>query len=120
MLQGTLDSWQRPQVTVAVRGPYGTASLDVVIDTAFTGAFSMPDGEIRRLGLHPRGARPLQAADGTVKPVPTFVCEVEWMNGWLSLEVVSSPLPVALIGAGLLRGHELIVNYGPAQSVEIR
>ena len=41
----------RPQVAVVVRGPYGTARFDAIVDTGFSGTLAVPGNELRRLGL---------------------------------------------------------------------
>jgi predicted aspartyl protease len=120
MLQGIVDVLGRPRVTVAVRGSYGTAHFEAIVDTAFTGTFSLPLSEIQRLGLLRHSSRMSVFADGRAGVIYTYWSEIEWVGSWMNTEVWESGVSEAIVGAGLLRGYELIVNYGPAQSVEIR
>lgn len=51
--------------------------------------------------------------------VRIFLIDVEWLDGTISAEAFESQSYEVLIGAGLLRGHVLSVDYGAARSVEI-
>ena len=120
MLSGSLDPYGMPRVRLAVRGPYGSDYVDVIVDTGFGGTLSLPPDVIRKLGLLRHGTRLSVFADGSRSVTYTFWGEVEWLTGWMSLEILQGGSVEAMVGASLLRGHELVVNYGPAQSVEIR
>lgn len=120
MLHGTIDPVGMPRVTVVVRGPHGSTRFEAIVDTGFTATLSLPGDSIRRLGLLRHSIRPSLFADGQYGVNYTFWGEVEWVDGWMSLEILENNLGEALVGAGLLRGRQLLVDYGAAQSVEIR
>ena len=119
-MRGKLDAFQRPRLQLRIRGPYGSTVFEAVVDTGFTGTLSLPPDVIQRLGLLRRNSRPMMAADGQVRVVATYAGEVAWGQGWMAVEVTAGFISEALIGAGLLRGSELRVDYGPARSVEVR
>lgn len=119
-LSGSIDARGHPRVKVVLRGPFGHSQVDAIVDTGFNGALSVPEQNVARLGLRKRTVRLTRFADGTLRTVPVYHIEIEWVDGATFAEALESNLPDVLIGAGLLRGHQLMVDYGPAQSLEIR
>jgi clan AA aspartic protease len=109
-----------PRVPITVRGPWGTESVQAAVDTAFTGALSAPSGLVRRLGLLRHSTRPTILADGSLHFAVVYSARLDWLDGEVTCEVMESQNADVLIGASLLRGYVLEVDYGPAQSVEIR
>jgi clan AA aspartic protease len=107
-------------VTVALRGPFGSTTVDAVIDTGFTGALSVPSALAVRLGLLRWSVTVGYGTDGQIRSTRVYLAEIEWTVGWMQAEAAENGIDLVLIGAELLRGHELLVNYGAAQSVEIR
>lgn len=120
MLRGNLDPSGLPRVPIVIRGPFGTRRYDAIVDTGFDGTLALPGDEIQRLGLLRHGVRYMRSSNNQVGPTRTYWCEADWFNGWVGFEVLQAGVPEALVGAGLLRGHELVVDYGPSWSVEIR
>jgi len=119
-LSGSIDARGHPRVEVVLRGPFGHDRVDGIVDTGFTRAVSVPEEWVTRLGLRRRTIRPTRLADGTLRTVQVYHIEIEWVTGPTLAEALESSLPDLLIGAGLLRGHQLVVDYGAAQSIEIR
>ena len=62
----------------------------------------------------------MEQADGTMRAVPAYLIEVEWIGGPVTADALEANRQVFMIGAGLLRGNELHIDYGPALTVEIR
>lgn len=119
-LLGSLDIYGRPRVWITLRGPFGIEQVEAIIDTGTTAAVSVSLALAQRLGLPRFNHKWVLGADGQVRQVTTYLADVRWVSGWEPAEALESGITEVLVGAGLLRGHELIVNYGPAQSVEIR
>ena len=120
MLQGSLDSRGLPRIGVWLRGPFGSETVSAVVDTGFTGALSLPAHLVRRLGLPRRSLRPTVLAAGTLRVVHTYLLDVIWFDAPVPVEVYLTDGPDATVGAGLLRGHVLTIDYGTAETVEIR
>jgi predicted aspartyl protease len=119
-LSGSLDSKGLPVVPIRIQGPYGRRELRAYVDTCFGGNISIPREVKFSLGLPSVGKISLIDARGGLAPASTAECEVEWDGHWRDAEVVvGSPGSVPLIGARLLHGRKLTVDYGPARSVEI-
>src|SRR5688572_17103640 len=116
MLSGSLDALLRPVVEVQVRGSGGASAFTAIVDTGFTGGLAIPTLAIHRLGLPRHSGRISQFANGRFGVTYTYWGEVEWVNGWIGLEILEGQIDEAIVGAGLLRGYELFVDYGPKQA----
>jgi clan AA aspartic protease len=119
-LEGSIDARGMPRVPITLRGPWGSENVEAVVDTGFTGSLSAPPGLIRRLGLRHHDNRPTVLANGSLFVAAVYLARLEWLDGEIIPEVMESYNSEVLIGARLLRGHVLHVDYGPAQSAEIR
>ena len=53
-------------------------TLEVVVDTGFTGPMSLPESIVLELGLDRRGNRPLTMADGRTELTPTYQAGLLW------------------------------------------
>jgi clan AA aspartic protease len=119
-LSGSIDPVGHPRLNLTIRGPLGSEAVSVVVDTGFTGALGVTLPLVQRLGLLRSGVRPIELADGTIKVVPAYLAEVEWVQGPATVEALQSHSERFSAGARLLRGTELVINYSAAQSVEVR
>ena len=90
------------------------------MDTGFTGTLSIPAHVIQSLGLLRYSIRLSTFADGGTGVTRTFWGEVDWIEGSVSIEVLEGSVPEAMIGAGMLGGHVLLVDYTDPGVVEIR
>ena len=120
MLRGKLDPFGMPRVQIAIRGPYGTRWYDAIVDAGLGATLGLGQDEIQRLGLLKHGVCQMKDARNKIAPVRTYWSDVEWFQTWIGVEVVELGIDEALIGAGLLRGHEVVVDYRASWSVEIR
>jgi len=117
---GDVDVLNRPVVPVVLRGPFGHERVDAVIDTGFSGALSVPDSLILRLGLEHYGIGRIRLADNVLRPVPIYRGEVDWVGDRQGCQVLHSELETVLLGRALLDGHVLRVDFGPEKRVEVR
>ncbi len=74
---------------------------------------------IHRLGLRNHNIRPSILADGSIRTVYTYLVDVDWLGNTLPCEAFATEAADATIGAGLLRGRKLFIDYGEPQLVEI-
>ncbi len=93
-----------------LRGPGGAeAEVNAVVDTGYTGSLTLPDAVAIALGLMRRSGGQAVLADGSSRRFNTYAAEVEWSDSWRG--VVASALgDEALVGMGLLAGHDLRVE----------
>jgi hypothetical protein len=117
---GRVDALGLMRAWVWLRGAFGSESVEAIIDTGFTGSVSIPTDLARRLGLPRYNAMTVQGPDGSLRVVRTYLVEVQWIAGWTHAQAWENGVSDVMVGAALLRGHKLIGDYGPAQSVEVR
>ena len=106
-------------IGVRVRASDGSElDVEAVIDSGFTGSFTLPPAEIAALGLaHQSGGRAV-LADGSVQQLDIDAAEVEWDGSWRSV-MVAAVGDEALVGMRLLARHELRIAVVPGGAVEI-
>lgn len=120
MIRGVVNASREAVLRVRVIGPTGTdVEVDAVVDTGFTGSLVLPAATVAALGLARRSGGSAVLADGTVRHFDTYGAEVEW-DGLVRGVVASAVGTEALVGMGLLAGHELRVEVEPGGAVEVR
>jgi predicted aspartyl protease len=119
MIKGNLDAHGRPIATFQIRGPFGSASFETIVDTGFSSNLTIPWRIVESLGLPQVGFAFLQDPSGIVVNSTTHDCQLFWDGKWEDLEAVKSPTALSLTGARLLRGRKLTVDYRAARSFEI-
>jgi len=92
--------------------------LHVWVDTAFTGDLALSESLIRNLGLRKTVTTLAVLADGSSRRVDTFAGYVDWFDEQREVEVVAGQNEIPLLGACLLLGLRLEVDYS-AMSVRI-
>jgi predicted aspartyl protease len=118
-MKGRIDARRQAQLPITIRGPWGTVTLEAIVDTGFGGFLALPEDSIHRLGLRPDGAALMQSAGGQLDFRDTYRVQVDWQNGQRRGHAIASSLPAALVGTELLVGSRVTLDYGPAKSVEI-
>ena len=112
-MNGRVDESGRALLPIRLRNPTTgmISNIDAWIDTGFTGDLTMPSATVRTVDM-PRGPKVRGVlADGTIVVLETHLCELEWFGEWRSIEVIGSDGDHPLLGVGLLRGHELAIDY---------
>ena len=105
-------------VQLRVRGPSGLElDVETVIDSGFTGSLTLPATVATWLGLARQAVGGAVLADGTVRHFD-LAAEVAWNGGWRPV-LASAVGDEALVGMGLLVGHELRIAVVPGGVVEI-
>jgi clan AA aspartic protease len=112
-MTGVVDASGRALLRVRLQHRTSAAEteLDAWIDTAFTGELVVPQAQIAALGLPLGPAVPARLADGSEIEVDSYLCLVEWFGTWKQIEVIASSGNNALLGVGLLLGHQLQIDY---------
>ena len=118
-VSGVVNSRREAVIRLKVRGPGGVeAVVDAIIDTGYSGVMALPAALCMTLGLPQRAGVTAVLADGSSRRVASYEAEVEWGGGWRPI-AASGVGGEALLGMGLLAGHELRVQVivGGAVSV---
>lgn len=109
-------------VEVTVEGADGTdRTLGAVLDTGFTGYLALPPGEVRALGLAQETETRVTPANGETHAVATYQAPAALGSDLPSAASVVEIIEAGetLVGAGLLWGHDLRIQYAPGGKVEI-
>jgi clan AA aspartic protease len=112
-MNGFIDENGRALLKVDVRAnpTSDVVTIDVWVDTGFTGDLVLPQHAIDSLGLDRSGSVDAILADGSQIELNTYTCFVNWFGRERRLEVVANEGDYPLLGVGLLLGLELRVNY---------
>jgi clan AA aspartic protease len=120
MMRGVVNVRNEAILRLRVIGPKAVhIEVDAVIDTGLTGSLVLPTTVVAAIGLVRRSGGTALLADGTVRQFDTYGADVEW-DGSPRGVVVSAVGNEALVGMGLLAGHELRVEVKPGGLVEVR
>jgi clan AA aspartic protease len=119
MIQGVVNARLEATIRLRVRASDGSElDVEAVIDSGFTGSFTLPAAVIAALGLaHQSGGRAV-LADGSIQQVDIYAAEVDWDGSWRSVLVMEVG-GEALVGMRLLAGHQVRFEVVPGGAVEI-
>lgn len=112
-MNGCVDLQGRALLTVPIltEPDAAVSSIEVWIDTGFTGELVMPRSQIDRLGLKPGLMVRAVLADGRNSRLKSFVAWIDWFDERLEVEVVAGEGQTTLLGVGLMLGRRLVVDY---------
>ncbi len=103
---GGLEAW----VTVPVMDAYGEPQpFEVIVDTGFTGWLTLPESDIRRLGLVHAGHRYSITASGNAERFEFYRAWVSW-HGQLHWVEVFESIDQPLLGMEFLEGSRVAVD----------
>jgi clan AA aspartic protease len=110
---GQVDQAGRALLAVQVRASpsAAAASLEVWIDTGFTGELVLPQRLIDQLQLPRSSSVDAILADGSQVELDTHTCYLDWFGQLRQLEVIANEGEFPLLGVGLLSAKELRVDY---------
>ena len=110
---GGLEAW----IAVSVMDAYGELQqYEVIVDTGFTGWLTLPETEIRRLGLVRAGSRYSVIASGNEEEFEYYETWVLWHGRLHEIEAFQS-INQPLLGMELLEGSRVAVDAWDGGSV---
>jgi predicted aspartyl protease len=86
-------------------------TLDIWIDTGFTGDLVLPQHQIQLLNLQVGSSIKAILGDGSATELNTFTCLLEWFGEWKQIEVIANQGRFPLLGTGLLLDRVLHIDY---------
>ena len=112
-MKGSIDANGRALLNVEIRGDstQQPETIEVWVDTGFTGDIVLPQPTIDTLGLRHSGTLDAILADGSEIEMKTYTCFVNWFGEQRRLEVIANDGDYPLLGVGLLLGLVLCINY---------
>lgn len=111
-INGYVDRFLQPKVSLQVKGLRKASPLEAVIDTGFNGDLCLPIPIAILLGLELYADQEIELADGTIKQDLIFLGHAVLGNEERVVEISLTNSTEALIGCGLLRDHKLEIGFG--------
>jgi clan AA aspartic protease len=110
---GQVDNGGRSLLSVELRPDplSAAATVDVWIDTGFTGDLVLPQTVVAQLRLPKSGSVDAILADGSQIELSTYSCVIKWFGAVRKLEVIANDGDYPLLGVGLLLRLELRIDY---------
>ena len=103
---GSLEAW----VALPIMDAYGEPQrFQVIVDTGFTGWLTLPEADIRRLGLTGGGNRDTVTASGNMERFDYYETWVLWHGVCMKLRFFQS-IDQPLLGMELLEGSRVAVD----------
>lgn len=110
MIKGKVKKNQQVLLPIDVMDGEGRPrSLEVILDTGFTGYLTLPPESIRQMGLTFIGQRTFELANGELFEFAAYLAMVSW-HGRLRDVLVLQSDSVPLLGMSLLWGSRVTVN----------
>ncbi len=112
-MTGIVDSSDRALVPIRLYHPVSAdeTELDAWVDTGFTGELVASRDVVNRLSLPLGPAVRAGLADGSEVELDAFTCLLDWFGERKRIEVVANQGQFPLLGAGLLAGRKLEIDY---------
>ena len=96
-----------------------STSIEVLIDTGFTGSLIVPQSLSDDLVLHFEGFEEFYTVTGHVFVAPAYSVEANWLGEHIRLPVaISGDVKEALLGSQMLKNCRLTIDYAD-RTVEI-
>jgi clan AA aspartic protease len=119
MITGTVKS-DEAHIRLKVIGRHGREQeVDVIIDSGFNGALTLPPALITTLELRWRSVDQATLADGSTCVFQVYVGKLLW-DGKVRSILVAEANTDPLVGMRLLRGHELKLQVRARGKVTIK
>ena len=110
MITGKFNQHLEAVVAIDVEGGDGVShSLEVALDTGFTGYLVLPQGIISRLGLRYRGRRSIILADGERSTINSYASAVTW-HGLRRDVIIFESRSESLLGTALLSNSRVTLD----------
>ncbi len=119
MITGQVNVDLEPVVTLRLRGPGGRErKIAATIDTGFNGFLTLPPNLVQDLALHRISRGRAIVANGARQLFDICAVTVLW-DGKSRIVEADSLRNEPLIGMGLLKGHDLLIQVEAGGSVVI-
>jgi clan AA aspartic protease len=110
MIIGVVNAHREAIIALIVQDTNGQGhDIDAVIDTGFTGFLTLPPALIAVLGLTWRGYATAVLGDGSLQQFDVYAATVIW-DGQTRVVEIDAAETDALVGMGLLYGHEVRIQ----------
>ena len=119
MITGRFNQRLEAVVAIDVEGSDGSShTLELVLDTGFTGYLVLPQAVVRRLGLRYRGRRNVILASGERSALDSYAAAVNW-HGRRRDVIVFESRSESLLGVALLSNSSVTLDVWAGGAVLI-
>jgi clan AA aspartic protease len=119
MVTGTVDARLQGIVVITVADALGNGrDFEATVDTGFTGFLTLPNADIRSLGLAYLRHDAATLGDGTTALIQVYEATISWDGGARAVEVIQSE-STPLVGTRLLAGYRVRMDMVAGGVVEI-
>ena len=121
MVSGSINRAGQPTIPVAVQNlaRQQFITFNFIIDTGFNGHLQLPAADIGRLGLALTETVDTQLADGQVVEADVYPATVLWLGAPTAVNIIESENNIPLVGAGMLWGSVMTVEWEFGGSVTV-
>ena len=95
-------------------------TFNFIIDTVFNGNLQLPTTDIVRLGLTSTETIDTQLADGQIAKANVYPATAMWLGTPTAVNVIESERNIPLVGAGLLWGSAMSIEWEFGGRVTVR
>ena len=113
MTTGSIDPIRQATLPVPIRDESSGQFVvfNLVIDTGFNGDVQLPNADIARLNLRQSGAINTTLADGSAVQSKSYNATARWLGDHKAVRVIDGADGILLIGAGLLWGSAMTIEW---------
>ena len=105
---GSINQLREPIITIRLSDDL---FVDYVVDTGFSGGLMLPAETLKRAKISRVGKETVELVSGHFFIANIALVEIEWLSARRFVRVVISETHDALIGAELLDGNRLSIDY---------
>lgn len=117
ILSGHIDDRNQLWVSITVAGQHNQQTIQVLVDTGFTGELQLPLNVAVPLGLRLDGVGMFELADGSRSRQMLFSASISWGTTTRLVTISVTDSDTALLGGGLLHGYVLLVDFEKKQLI---
>lgn len=110
-IDGRIDEKNQLWVEVTVGEGGNKKTLEVLVDTGFSGELQLPISIAVPLGLKLVGVAPFELADGVSRPKMLFSSSISWGTTTRPVTITVTGSSTSLLGSGLLNGYVLLADF---------
>ena len=107
-----------PLIVLSLQTPYGSRTLEFLVDTGFDGELALPKSFAAWLGT-PGEFRTVLFANGHEERAGVVECALTWGDGILTVDAMFIDSERPLLGIELLENHRLTIDVQEGGEVSI-
>ena len=119
MIIGRIRADREAVIELEIVGSNHSETVEVVIDTGFTGFLMLPVDLINRLGLQLIGSRRAILGDGSPVSFNLYLAKIVWQGETREVPTLGAKHDGVLLGMSLLSGSRTILEVVPNGTVTI-